>query len=200
MEDLLERVVALADAFDGAAIPHSFGGALALGYYDRFRATHDIDVNVYLPSDGAEPALAALAPLGVPAATPEQRAQIERDGQTRLRWGVVPVDLFFSNLPFHAGCLQRRRTQSLLGRSIWILGPEDLVVCKVAFGRAKDDRDIEGLLDAMGHELDVALCLQNLDDILDPEHASLRHFRAALEARSLGTASPDPRGPGGNAP
>jgi hypothetical protein len=185
MEDLLERVVALADGFDRAEVPHSFGGAIALGYYHTFRATHDIDVNVYLPSDGAERALDVLQALGVPAATPAQRSQIERDGQTRLRWGVVPVDLFFSNLPFHAGCQQRRRSRPLLGRTIQILGPEDLVVCKVAFGRDKDDRDVDALLDAMGHELDLMLCLQHLDEILGAEATSVQRFRAALETRAL---------------
>ncbi len=33
MEDLLERVIAIAQAFGRAEIPHSFGGAIALGYY-----------------------------------------------------------------------------------------------------------------------------------------------------------------------
>ena len=33
MEDLLERVTAIAQGFGRAGIPHSFGGAIALGYY-----------------------------------------------------------------------------------------------------------------------------------------------------------------------
>ncbi len=42
MEDLLERIIAIADTFGRAEIPHSFGGAIALGYYATARATHDI--------------------------------------------------------------------------------------------------------------------------------------------------------------
>ena len=185
MEDLLERVVAIAEAFERAEIAHSFGGAIALGYYHTFRATHDIDVNVYLSSDEADRALEALHAVGVPRASSEARAQIERDAQTRLRWGRVPVDLFFSNLPFHEGCLARRRVGALLGREIQLLGPEDLIVCKVAFGREKDDRDVVALLDTMGERLDLGLCLHWIDDIVGPDADSARRFREALDERSL---------------
>lgn len=185
MEDLLERVVAIAGAFERARVAHSFGGAIALGYYHTFRATHDIDVNVYVASDEADVALEALYAVGVPRASDEARLQIERDAQTRLRWGQVPLDLFFSNLPFHAGCLARRRVGQLLGHEIHLLGPEDLIVCKVAFGREKDDRDVLALLDAMGGELDLGLCLYWIDDIVGPEADSARRFREALAERSL---------------
>jgi hypothetical protein len=50
MEDLLERVIAIAQAFGRVDIPHSFGGAIALGYYAPARPTRDIDINVYLRS------------------------------------------------------------------------------------------------------------------------------------------------------
>jgi hypothetical protein len=39
MEDLLERVIAIAQAFGRAEIPHSFGGAIALGFYAPVRTT-----------------------------------------------------------------------------------------------------------------------------------------------------------------
>lgn len=42
MEDLLEAIIAIAHAFDRVEIPHSFGGAIALGYYATARATRDI--------------------------------------------------------------------------------------------------------------------------------------------------------------
>ena len=42
MEDLLERVTAIAQAFGCAENPHSFGGAIALGYYASARPTRDI--------------------------------------------------------------------------------------------------------------------------------------------------------------
>ena len=42
MEDLIERITAIAQAFGDAEIPHSFGGAIALGFYAPVRTTRDI--------------------------------------------------------------------------------------------------------------------------------------------------------------
>jgi len=62
MKDLLERVVAIAQGFDRAEIPHSFGGAIALAYYGSARPTRDIDINVYLAvGDAAQELIHALA-------------------------------------------------------------------------------------------------------------------------------------------
>jgi hypothetical protein len=60
MEDLLARVTAIAQAFGRAEIPHSFGGAIALGYYASARPTRDIDINVYLRVDDAGRALDSM--------------------------------------------------------------------------------------------------------------------------------------------
>jgi len=185
MEDLLERIVAIARALDAAGIPHSFGGAIALGFYAEARLTHDIDLNVYLEVSDAGRALETLAELGVPAPNASQRNDIARRGQTRLRWDGVPLDLFFSNLAFHASCAERRRRFELLGQTVDVLSAEDLVVCKVAFGRAKDGRDIETLLDALGTELDAAYVLRWAEEIVSADAPALVALRAALEARAL---------------
>jgi len=183
--DLLDRVVAIARAFDRSAVPHSFGGAIALGYYGLVRATQDIDVNVYLRSDRADGALDSLRDLGVPVATDAQREEIRRRGQTRLRWDGVPLDLFFWNLDFHASCLARRRAHALLEHTIDVLGPEDLIVCKVAFARAKDASDVEAMLDVMGDQLDVRYLLTWIESIVGLDTAAARQLVAALGARGL---------------
>lgn len=183
--DLLERVLAIAEAFDGAGIPHSFGGAIALGYYGLVRGTHDIDVNVYLDVDRAGRALGALSTLGVPPASAAQQEEIRRRGQTRLRWDGVPLDLFFANLAFHASCRGRTRRHVLMDRAIDVLGPEDLIVCKVAFARPKDGRDVEAMLDSLGHRLDVAYVLHWVEAIVGLDAAPARALLDALASRSL---------------
>jgi hypothetical protein len=185
MEDLLERVIAIARAFGRAEIPHSFGGAIALGYYAYARPTRDIDINVYLPVDQAERALDSLQALGVPEANDDQRSSIRRDGQTRLYWDENPLDLFFSNLEFHASCCERRRQYPLQGHTIDILSPEDLIVCKVAFAREKDSRDISQMLDAMGERLDVPYVLHWVEEIVGSDAASVHQLTRALRERSL---------------
>jgi hypothetical protein len=183
--DLLERVLAIADAFDEARVPHSFGGAIALGYYGLVRGTHDIDVNVYLDVDRAGRALDALSALGVPPADAAQREEIRRRGQTRLRWEGVPLDLFFANLAFHASCRARTRRHVLMDRTIDVLGPEDLIVCKVAFARPKDGRDVEAMLDNLGQGLDVAYVLRWVEAIVGLDTAAARALVAGLASRAL---------------
>jgi hypothetical protein len=181
MEDLLERVVAIADAFDRAGVPHSFGGAIALGFYAEVRLTHDIDINVYLGVDDADRALESLYALGVPIASPGQRDDIRRDGQTRLRWDHIPIDLFFWNLDFHRSCAERRRLYDLLGREIAVLSPEDLIVCKVAFGRAKDAIDIRGMIRSVGAELDIAYVRRWVTEIVATDAPAVRDLERALD-------------------
>lgn len=185
MEDLLERVTAIAHAFGRARIPHSFGGAIALGYYASARPTRDIDINVYLRVDDAGRALDSLQELGVSEANAAQRAEIQRDGQTRLYWDEVPLDLFFWNLEFHASCCARRRHYPLLDHTIDVLSPEDLVVCKVAFGREKDVRDISQMLDSMGERLDIQYILHWVETIVGTDSTPAQHLIHALAERSL---------------
>jgi hypothetical protein len=186
MEDLLERVVAIADAFDRTAVPHSFGGAIALGFYAEVRLTHDIDLNVYLGVDDADRALASLHALGIPDASASQRADILRDGQTRLRWDRIPIDLFFSNLDFHRSCAERRRRFDLLGREIAVLSPEDLIVCKVAFGRAKDAIDVRTMVHTLAAELDEAYVRRWVSEIVDADAPAVRDLELALRGSATG--------------
>lgn len=185
MEDLLERVIAIAEAFGHADVPYSFGGAIALGYYASVRPTRDIDINVYLGVDDAALALDSLQELGIPEASEDQRAQIRRDGQTRLYWDETPLDLFFWNLDFHASCCERRRQYALLDHTIDVLSPEDLIICKVAFARDKDTRDIAQMLDSIGESLDVPYVLHWVETIVGTNTASARQLAHALAQRSL---------------
>lgn len=185
MEDLLEKVIAISESFRQAEIPHSFGGAIALGYYGYVRGTGDIDINVYLAVDAARPALDSLYELGVLTASEKQLTQIRRSGQTRLFWDEVPLDLFFWNMDFHASCCERRRHYALLEHTIDVLSPEDLVVRKVAFARAKDSHDIQQMLDAMGDRLDVAYVLSWVERIVGEDAASARDLIDALVQRGL---------------
>src|SRR5579863_10596420 len=91
---LAQRVLAIHAAL--SEISHAFGGALALAYYAEPRATVDIDVNIFVPKDAYDQVAAQLTPLGMPADADEVRSLMERDGQARILWDDVPVDVFLS--------------------------------------------------------------------------------------------------------
>ena len=139
---LSDKVVQLHQALAGNAVPHAFGGALALAYYAEPRATIDVDVNIFLPPGEHRAVAAALAPLGFDTSLP----RVDLDGQGRLRWGRTPVDLFYSYLPFHEAMRDAVRVEPFGDATIPILAPEHLLVCKVSFDRPKDWLDIDEMV------------------------------------------------------
>lgn len=141
---LAAKLLAVDAAFAAAGLPHAFGGAIALAYYAEPRATVDLDCNVFVGVDARHQVVAVLAPIGVDP--PADDAALVRDGQVRLWWGRTPVDLFFSYDPFHDAMARSTRPVPFADRTIAILGPEHLVVCKAVFDRRKDWLDIEQVL------------------------------------------------------
>ncbi len=141
---LSEKVVAIHEALATTRIPHAIGGALALAYYAEPRATVDVDVNVFVPVDRWPEISDALAPLGVNVSADD--AALRRDGQVRLWWDRNPVDLFFSYDPFHDAMRRAARRVPFAGKTIPILAPEHLAVCKAMFDRPKDWIDIEQMI------------------------------------------------------
>lgn len=86
-------------------------------------------------------------PSGV-TVTNDRRARLRRDGQVRLWWEDVPVDLFFSTVEFHTAAATRVRVVPFGDRRIPVLSATDLAVCKCLFGRPKDWLDIAAMRDA----------------------------------------------------
>jgi len=179
---LSEKVLLIEATLQTARFPHAFGGAIALAYYATPRATIDIDVNVFVEADRANDVLAALGRLGADEPTKSEATRLRRDGQTRIRWGSTPIDLFFSYDAFHDACMERRRAFPFgKGDSIHILSAEDLVVFKAIFARDKDWRDIAELVFAMADELDSAWVESWLDRIVGSEDERYLRCAEALE-------------------
>jgi nucleotidyltransferase AbiEii toxin of type IV toxin-antitoxin system len=177
---LAQRVLAIDVAL--AQIPHAFGGALALAYYAEPRATIDIDLNLFVPTtrfrDVAEP----LSALGTNADDPAVAELVQRDGQARVMWDATPIDLFFAYDAFHDAAASARRVVPFADRTIPILAPEHLVVCKAVFNRPKDWVDIDSML-TTGAELDVAEVLRWVARIAGDEDPRFERVAALLTRR-----------------
>lgn len=152
---LPEKVLALSAAL--GAVPHAFGGALALAYWAEPRATVDIDLNVFVAADQADEVLGPLSALGVQTAG--SQPLIERDGQARVWWDDTPVDLFFAYDPFHDAAREAAVTVPFAETEIRVLSADHLAVCKAVFSRPKDWIDIEAML-TLGTSLDTAEVLR----------------------------------------
>lgn len=172
MSVLAERLLAIHDALDKSAIPHAFGGAIALAYCTgEPRATIDLDINVFLPHDRSEEALAGLP--GAVKVTTANRRELSASGQTRTWWDTTPVDLFFDTHPFHTVAASRVRQVPFAGRTIPALDCTSLAVFRAIGGRTKDWADLEAMAEA--DQLDVVAVAAFLTGLLgdDPRLARL---------------------------
>jgi hypothetical protein len=174
--NLAERVVALHQAL--AAIPHAFGGALALAYYAEPRATIDIDLNLFVASSEYPAVAAVLTSLG---ATPDDESgeRVRRDGQARVMWDATPLDLFFAYDAFHRAAARAVRSVPFAEVDIPILAVEHLVVCKVVFDRPKDWVDIDAIV-ADGTTVDAAEVLRWLGRIIGDDDPRYDRVAAVL--------------------
>lgn len=179
---LAGRIVAVHEMLDSMGVAHQFGGAIALAWYRNPRATTDIDINVTVPPEHADPVLGALIHLGV-SITPDDRALISRDGQARLDWGGSYLDVFFATFELHREMAERSREVSFGPVRIPILSPEHLTVCKVVFDRPKDWLDIEEMI-SWGTAIDASEALGWVREILGETSEQYTRLAALLTRAS----------------
>ena len=167
-----------------SAIPHAFGGALALAYYAEPRATIDIDLNVFVPTDQFPAVAAPLVALGAAADDPAVADQIRRAGQARVMWDDTPDRslLRVRRVPRRRGRRPRASCRSPIGE-IPILAVEHLVVCKAVFDRRKDWVDIDAIV-AADTPVDVAEVLRWVGRIAGDEDPRYNRVAAVLAGRA----------------
>ncbi|MEM1436399.1 MAG: hypothetical protein AAGG11_20280 [Pseudomonadota bacterium] len=147
MDDLVAKIVQLHDHLKAAAIPHAFGGALALAWCTRrARGTIDIDVNLLIPATDWADALDAL-PEEV-RVTKADRQLLRHDGQVRVWWDKTPLDLFLNSTDFHEELAERVSFETFADRRLPFLSCFDLAVFKAFFNRTKDWADLEEMFQA----------------------------------------------------
>jgi hypothetical protein len=177
MSELVEKLLAIHDALQEQSLPHAFGGAIALAYcVEEPRGTRDLDVNIFCDAADAAKVLAAL-PKGV-RVTQKDIEAVERDGQTRLEWDGVPIDVFLNNLPLHEAVAATVVWVPLEGQQIPVLDCASLVLFKSFFDRTKDWGDIEAV--ALATPEDIEAAAETLADLVgedDPAFKRLDRIR-----------------------
>jgi hypothetical protein len=148
------KMLAIHRRLDEAALPHAFGGALALAWCtQRARGTIDIDLNVFVGTEHTARVLAAL-PDEVAWSEDDVR-RLEQEGQQRLWWDGTPIDLFLNTTEFHDRVARRARWEDFDGVALPFLACGDLAVFKAFFGRTKDWADLEEMQAAGTLDLDL---------------------------------------------
>jgi len=177
MSLLAERIVQLHRSLQHARIPHAFGGALALAYCtEQARGTIDIDVNIFLDVQDIARLRTAL-PDGV-RLTAAISKRLVADGQARVLWDRIPVDLFLNTTDFHRLAAARVVWHRFSGRQLPFLACNDLAVFKAFFSRTKDWADLEEMQRA--GVLDIAAVCSVLAEYLGPDDERITRLRALL--------------------
>jgi hypothetical protein len=179
VSELVDKLFAIHDGLEAQSLPHAFGGAIALAYcVEEPRGTRDLDVNVFSDAANARKVLEAL-PEGVRVSAGDIE-KVERDGQTRLFWEGVPIDVFLNNLPLHDAVSNAVVWVPLEGREAPVLDCASLVVFKSLFDRTKDWADIEAV--ALVAPEDIETATETLADLIDEEDESYRRLAAIRSA------------------
>ena len=190
MTTVPEVVLAVSRALDAQSIPHAFGGAIALAYaVPEPRGTIDVDVNVFVDAGEARMGFEAL-PTGV-AWSDADVDRAERDGQVRVWWDAVPLDLFFDYHPFHREAAAGAVSVPFVDRTIRILAPDHLAVFKAFFDRTKDWADLEAM--AEEGSFDAAAVADWLERLLGADDPRLERLRRVVATAGDDTTAPPPR-------
>lgn len=179
MSELVDKLFAVHDALEKRSLPHAFGGAIALAYcVEEPRGTRDLDVNIFCDAADARKVLEAL-PEGVRVDDGDIE-KVERDGQARLFWDGVPIDVFLNNLPLHDAVSNAVVWVPLEGRRAPVLDCASLVVFKSFFDRTKDWADIEAVALATPEDIDTAT--ETLAGLVGEDDESYRRLAAIRAA------------------
>jgi hypothetical protein len=182
VSELVDKLFAVHDALRAESLPHAFGGAIALAYcVEEPRGTRDLDVNIFCDAADAERVLSAL-PDGVRVDSQDVE-RVKRDGQARLFWDGVPIDVFLNNLPLHEEVSASIVWVQLEGRNAPVLDCASLVLFKSFFDRTKDWGDIEAVALATPEDIEAAASkLAKLVGEEDPAYQRLAAVRDANPA------------------
>ena len=166
----------LGEALERAGHAYALGGALAYGMYGIPRATHDVDINVFVALDGLGPVLETLAAAGV-ALDPERALKEARqEGALIGRYGTMRIDVFVPSIPFSWEASRTRVKRTVAGHSLWFLSAEALAVFKLLFFRGKDLVDLERLVAVQGKKLDVAYVRKHLVDMMGEDDVRIAQW------------------------
>lgn len=173
MSELIDKLFAIHDSLTQAGLAHAFGGAIALAYCtEEPRGTRDLDVNIFIGAARAQAALSAL-PDGV-TVTDEKIASVIRDGQTRLLWDDIPVDVFLNNMPLHEAVAGAVVWVPLEGREIPVLDCASLAIFKAFFDRTKDWADLEAIAEATPEDIEAAAA--TISDLVGPDDPAVKRL------------------------
>lgn len=154
--NVLEAAEQFVSFLESQDISYALIGGIAVQQWGEPRATRDVDVMVMVPEEqfeafvmGAVEQFRARIPEPIDFAMQTRVLLLETDDG-------VPVDVSFGVPGYEAEVMRRKISVAFpSGRSMEVIGPEDLIIHKCLAGRARDLEDVERILIRQGQRLDL---------------------------------------------
>ena len=165
MPNLLRLVSDLVCVFDRLELRYALGGALATNYWGVVRTTQDVDCLIALPALKYQGLADELQAIGcklrdAKGNTIDVDARLMREQANQRQFiecfrDSVRIELFVPVVPLQDEVLRRAVKMPLGNAVVSVTTPEDLVLLKLAFHRAKDVQDVRGILWVQRGNLDL---------------------------------------------
>ncbi len=184
----VEAVVEVASFLESIRIPYAIIGGLAVQHWGEPRATRDVDITVMVPAESVDAflhqATHRFQPRLVDAVEFARRSRV-----LLIQAGNgIPIDLSLGVPGYEEEVMERAVTVPWPGgKTVRIIGCEDLIIHKCVAGRPRDLEDVRSILQRQQGRVDVAYIRRWLQEFatLVPEQDVAGRFEAAL-ASSLG--------------
>jgi hypothetical protein len=144
------------DALNTEALAYMLVGSFSSNFYGIPRSTKDADFVVELEAAQIDRLSKRLGP----------DFRLDRQLAFETNTGTMKYDLLYQDGAFHVELFAlsndshdrqrwaRRRQAVLLQRNIWLPSPEDVIITKLRWARAKDLEDIRDVIAVQGSSLD----------------------------------------------
>lgn len=147
MKELTDPLFHFLDLLETHGVPYALIGGIAVSVLGRERFTKDVDLTISIDERQAQTLEKIFK--SDPAYKVHLISFISSQkipDMFRIFWKEIPVDLLVSNTDFQKEIVRRALPETVLGRSIKIATPEDLIVLKLLADRPQDQSDIGVLL------------------------------------------------------
>ncbi len=137
----------LLSAFNAGQVRYLIVGGYAVSYHAQPRATKDLDILIGADAENSKAVYAALAKFGAPIEGLSARDFAEPDNFFRMGTPPVMVDIMpkISGVEFEEAWTRRVDVQIDGELSVPFISRQDLLVAKLAAGRAQDLIDVDAL-------------------------------------------------------
>jgi len=144
-------------------VPTAVMGGIAVAFWDRIRATRDVDLLIGVNSGGDERIIELLTAAG--ARPIHDPPVIALDPCRLIQFTYSPpesfidirIDVLLADSPYHQEALARRVPGRIPGldQDVSVLSAEDLIIHKLLAGRMIDRADAAGVLRTNRTEIDL---------------------------------------------